>query len=77
MIEIERTFLAKFIPDLTNCKKLEIIDYYIPTHVGHPTIRIRKIGDNFEITKNVNVKKATLYVTIKSINAIGCRFLNI
>ena len=51
MIELERTFLAKSLPDLSNCKKLEIIDIYIPKEREHPNLRIRKIGDKFEMTK--------------------------
>lgn len=52
MIELEKTYLAKFIPkDLRNCKKREIIDTYIPKSKAHPTLRIRKDGNKFEITK--------------------------
>ena len=52
MIELERTFLAKFLPEgLENCKKKEILDIYIPTDSRHPTLRIRKNGDKYEITK--------------------------
>lgn len=52
MIEIERRFLLKFIPEgLSECRKKEIIDIYIPKTSDHPTIRIRKNGDKYEITK--------------------------
>ena len=51
MIELERTYLAKTIPDLTNCKSKEIIDIYIPLEENHPKIRIRKNGDKYEVTK--------------------------
>ena len=53
MLEFERTFLAKQIPDgLKACKSKEIIDIYIPKVVEmHAPIRIRKNGDKFEITK--------------------------
>ena len=50
-VELERTFLAKRIPDLTGCRKKEIIDIYIPKTAVHPVIRIRKNGNTFEITK--------------------------
>jgi CYTH domain-containing protein len=51
-IELERTFLLKEIPqDLKNCKFVEIIDVYIPKTVEHPILRIRKKGNNFEMTK--------------------------
>jgi CYTH domain-containing protein len=53
MIEIERTFLAKKIPEgLKNCEHKEIIDIYIPKDwPGHAPIRIRKFGNKYEITK--------------------------
>lgn len=52
MVEFEKTYLLKFIPDdLKNCKSVEIFDYYIPKSEFHPVIRIRKRGDAYEITK--------------------------
>jgi CYTH domain-containing protein len=53
MIELERTFLAKQIPDgLKTCKSKEIIDIYIPKVIeSHAPIRIRKNGEKYEITK--------------------------
>lgn len=53
MIELERTFLAKQIPEgLKACKSKEIRDIYIPKAVeNHAPIRIRKNGDKYEITK--------------------------
>ena len=57
MIELEKTYLAKFIPQgLENCKKKEIIDIYLPTNARHPTLRIRKNGDKHEITKKEPVE---------------------
>ncbi len=57
MIELEKTYLAKFIPEnLRNCKSKEIVDIYIPKSKRHPTIRIRKNGDNYEITKKEPIK---------------------
>lgn len=52
-IELERTFLAKQIPDgLKECKSKEIRDIYIPRAIEiHAPIRIRKNGDKYEITK--------------------------
>ena len=56
MIEIELTYLAKSLPDLTNCKTKEIIDIYLPKNFpGHASIRIRKNGENYEITKKSRV----------------------
>ena len=52
MIELEKTYLAKFLPSgLEQCKKKEIIDIYLPTNHRHPTLRIRKNGEKYEITK--------------------------
>jgi CYTH domain-containing protein len=52
MIELERTFLAKYLPEgLKECKKKEILDIYIPKSEHHPILRIRKSGDKYEITK--------------------------
>jgi CYTH domain-containing protein len=55
-IELEKTYLAKYLPnDLDHCKSEEIIDIYIPKSVEHPNLRIRKKGDNLEITKKYPV----------------------
>jgi len=52
MIELEKTYLAKFLPEgLTNCEYKEILDIYLPTEARHPTLRIRKNGNKYEITK--------------------------
>jgi CYTH domain-containing protein len=57
MIELEKTYLAKKIPEgLDKCKHKEIIDIYVPKQKDHPTIRIRKNGDKYEITKKEPVK---------------------
>lgn len=51
-IELERTFLLKYIPEgLEKCECREILDIYIPEDSVHPTLRIRKRADVFEITK--------------------------
>ena len=55
MLELEKTYLAKKIPDLKNCKKKEIIDVYIPATARHPVLRIRKNGDKYEITKKIQM----------------------
>lgn len=59
MLELERTFLAKQLPDgLKQCKSKEIIDIYIPKVIAeHAPIRIRKNGDKYEITKKQPVVK--------------------
>lgn len=58
-LEIERTFLAKYLPeDLKNYPSNEIIDYYIPQDAAHAKLRIRKSGDKYTITKKVQLKEA-------------------
>jgi adenylate cyclase len=52
MIEIERTFLVKNVPEgLENCKFKEIIDVYFPKIEKHPNLRLRKNGEKYEITR--------------------------
>lgn len=53
-IELERTFLVREIPpELKNCDCVEVCDLYIPRKEGHPILRLRMRGDNFEITKKI------------------------
>ncbi|MEK7574615.1 MAG: hypothetical protein AAB511_00070 [Patescibacteria group bacterium] len=52
MIELERTFLVKFLPDnLSNYPSKEIWDNYIPDTDPHPVLRLRKLGEKYELTK--------------------------
>lgn len=52
MIELEKTYLAKYIPLwLENCKTKEIIDIYLPKDGEHSKLRVRKNWDVCEITK--------------------------
>lgn len=56
MIELERTYLAKSLPEgLKNARSMEIIDIYIPKGERHSALRIRKLGEKFEITKKYPV----------------------
>jgi adenylate cyclase len=51
-IEIEKTYLAKFLPNnLVKCKSKEMLDIYIPKESKHAKLRIRKSGDSYVITK--------------------------
>ncbi len=53
-LELEKTYLAKYIPDnIKEYKHKEIIDIYIPESYEHPTLRIRKNADKYEMTKKV------------------------
>lgn len=50
--ELELTYLAKSLPKgLASSKSKEIIDIYVPFSAVHPSLRIRKNGDVYEITK--------------------------
>ncbi|MDE1874398.1 MAG: hypothetical protein KGI04_04780 [Candidatus Micrarchaeota archaeon] len=51
MEELERTFLVKFVPDLSGCESKEVVDIYVPKTREHATLRIRKNGSSYEITK--------------------------
>lgn len=56
MKEIEKTYLAKYIPEeVWQVTPNEMIDVYIPVSAKHPKLRIRKNGDKYEITKKVKV----------------------
>lgn len=52
MIEIERTYLAKYLPEgLLQAEHKTIIDIYLPQTVPHPTLRLRQNGASYELTK--------------------------
>ncbi len=79
MIELERTFLVKRLPErLLDCKFTEITDLFIPKESIHPVIRIRKNGDVFEMTKKspVNLndisrqKEQTIILSEKEYNTL-------
>jgi CYTH domain-containing protein len=56
-IELEKTYLAKFLPEgLKDSPNKEIKDIYIPQSVAHPSLRLRKRGDKYEITKKQPVQ---------------------
>ena len=58
MIEREKTFLAKYIPqEVLSCDSKDIVDIYIPKNQTHSHLRIRKSGEEYEITKKVQVEK--------------------
>lgn len=65
-LEIERTFLAKYLPaDIKNWPSHEIIDYYIPLGAAHAKLRIRKSDDKYTITKKVQLKEADASVQME------------
>ena len=56
-IELEKTFLAKYLPkDLKRFSFKEIKDIYIPKKSHHPVLRVRKNGDVFQMTKKEPVQ---------------------
>ena len=56
MLEIESTYLAKSIPEgLSDCEKKEVFDVYFPKGERHPSTRLRKNGNKYEITKKKRV----------------------
>ena len=56
MIEIERTFLARALPsNLAEAPFKELLDIYIPGSVDHPTLRLLKRGEVYEITKKTHI----------------------
>lgn len=56
--ELERTFLLKYLPKgLDKCRKERMTDIYIPKKARHPIIRIRRVGDLFEVTKKSPVSE--------------------
>lgn len=58
MIELEKTYLIKEIPENINgCKFKEIIDVYFPRSSEHPSLRLRKQGNKFELTKKEPLNK--------------------
>lgn len=59
-VEFERTFLAKEIPtELRTSLPERVVDVYFPDDLSvHPTLRTRRRGQNYEITKKTPVQGA-------------------
>jgi len=58
MIEYERTFLAAYIPqDIESFPSKEISDNQIPKESENTQLRIRKIGEEYKITKKTPLRK--------------------
>ncbi len=63
MIEIEKTFLAKYLPtDLKNFPAKEMLDIYVGTEMPHPDLRIRKNGDKYEFTRKSPISESDVSV---------------
>lgn len=51
-LEPERTYLIKELPEkVARLKPVEIQDVYFPLEAAHPTLRLRKRGERYEMTK--------------------------
>ncbi len=56
MIELETTYLAKYLPEWWNqWSHKEIIDAYLPTSTAAGSFRLRKNGEHCEMTKKVPI----------------------
>lgn len=65
-LEIERTFLAKYLPaDIENFPSHEILDCYIPKGAAHAKLRIRKSDDKYTLTKKVQVSEGDASVQME------------
>ncbi len=52
MIEIEKTYLAKYLPKgFEKSPSKEIVDLYYPKECEHPRLRLRKSSGTYEMTK--------------------------
>ncbi len=64
--ELERTFLAKFLPEgLNQCEFVDLIDNYIPKNSNHPILRIRKKGNKTVITKKYKKNEGDASVMVE------------
>ncbi len=57
MHELERTFLPRALPDLLNAPSRALLDIYLPASSEHPTLRVRRHGETYEITKKQPVRE--------------------
>lgn len=58
-VELELTFLANALPDLSGMRRTTMEDVYFPGDTGvHPQLRVRRRGDVHKITKKVRVAAA-------------------
>lgn len=60
-MEIERKFKVNIIPDLTNIKKVKIIQGYLNTD-SEPTLRVRKYGNEYLLTYKYSKKDKSINV---------------
>lgn len=53
MIELEKTYLLRYIPDISGCEYTEVMDTYFPL-TRHPVLRLRK-SDKYQLTKKTPI----------------------
>lgn len=53
--EVELTYLAAQLPDVTGCKHVVLRDIYFPRTAVHPKLRIRQKGGTYEFTKKTQL----------------------
>ena len=57
MIEYEKTFLVRVLPEnLESSESKELLDIYFPQEKPHPSLRLRKNGEKYEMTKKLHLK---------------------
>lgn len=55
-LELEKTYLLKELPaDLADCKSEILSDAYVPVTSRHPNLRLRRKGDQYQLTKKIPV----------------------
>lgn len=78
-LELERTYLVRMLPEeVAGIKPVEIFDIYFPSEAAHPTLRLRKRGDHYEMTKKTCVRgtdsseqqEETIKLTAAEFNAL-------
>ncbi|OYU47326.1 MAG: hypothetical protein CFE31_17580 [Rhizobiales bacterium PAR1] len=80
-VEIERRFLAREVPsEFTNIEGRIVSDRYIPANADHCYLRIRRDGNNFQITKKIlkqdgdlsQMREYTIPLSIVEYDALIC-----
>lgn len=60
-VELELTYLVKQLPaDLKKSPSKTVIDIYFPAHAEHALLRLRRSGDQYEMTKKQPIDEADL-----------------
>jgi len=68
MIELERTFLAKSLPEnLEEYPHKDIVDMYVENGSDHATLRIRKNGDSYKIVRKTLIDNTDVSKQLETI----------